>query len=110
MLGAARFWQARWATGERKIEDSFSLIVFLIVPTEIRVDRLRKRENENFGAANREFLQWAAQYDEGRLPGRSLAMHERWLSHRRCSVLRIEGDVCLADSVDWIATKVKSLP
>jgi adenylate kinase family enzyme len=85
-----------------EIEDSFSLIVFLRVPTKIRVERLHKREAELFGAAKSEFIEWAAQYDEGRLPGRSLPIHERWLSLRRCIVLRIEGEVSVADSVKQI--------
>jgi adenylate kinase family enzyme len=87
-----------------ELEDSFSLIVFLLVPAEARVDRLRKRETALFGVVNPEFVAWAAQYDEGRLPGRSLAIHERWLSSRRCKVLRIEGDVSLDDSVNRIIT------
>jgi hypothetical protein len=93
-----------------EIEDSFSLIVFLLVPAEARVDRLRKRETALFGVVNPEFVAWAAQYDEGRLPGRSLAIHERWLSSRRCKVLRIEGDVSLDDSVNRIITNRRIWP
>jgi len=85
-----------------EIEDSFSLILFLVVPKEIRIDRLVKRETARFGAADREFIAWAAQYDEGRLPGRSLAIHETWLSQRRCTVLRIEGGVPVAESLNRI--------
>jgi hypothetical protein len=39
------------------------------------------------GCADPAFLDWAAQYDEGRLEGRSRAKHERWLAARRCPVL-----------------------
>src|SRR6266568_1808298 len=42
-----------------EIEDSFSLIVFLVVPTDIRVDRLIKRETVKFGVARPEFVAWA---------------------------------------------------
>jgi adenylate kinase family enzyme len=79
-----------WGT---EIEDSFSLIVFLRVPAAIRVERLRKRELARFGSVDSAFLEWAAQYDEGRLSGRSLARHENWLARRSCKVLRIAGDV-----------------
>ena len=55
-----------------ELEDSFSLIVFLTVPAEIRVVRLREREIQRFGLVDPAFLAWAAQYDAGTLEGRSL--------------------------------------
>jgi adenylate kinase family enzyme len=82
-----------------ELEDCFKLIVFLTVPAAIRVDRLRIREAAQFGGpADPAFLEWAAQYDEGRLEGRSRAKHERWLAARRCPVLRIDGEVAIEDS------------
>jgi adenylate kinase family enzyme len=75
-----------------ELEDSFSLIVFLTVPAEIRVGRLREREIQRFGCVDPAFLAWAAQYDEGTLEGRSRSKHEAWLAKRRCPVLRIDGD------------------
>jgi hypothetical protein len=81
-----------------QLEDSFALIVFLTVPAAIRVERLRARETLQLGHADPAFLDWAAQYDEGRLAGRSRAKHERWLATRRCPVLRIDGAVELEDS------------
>jgi adenylate kinase family enzyme len=41
-----------------ELEDSFSLIVFLLVPAEARVDRLRKRETALFSVVNPEFVAW----------------------------------------------------
>jgi hypothetical protein len=75
------------------------LIVFLTVPASIRVERLRKREVAELGQANPLFLEWAAQYDEGRMDGRSLAKHERWLSARSCPILRIDGDISVNERV-----------
>ncbi|SRR5258706_5794911 len=90
-----------------ELENSFTLIVFLTVPASIRVDRLRKREMARRGNADPVFLEWAAQYDEGRMAGRSLAKHERWLSARSCPILRIDGDI----SVDERVVRVlKALP
>jgi hypothetical protein len=37
------------------------------------------------------FLDWAAQYDEGLLGGRSKSRHEAWIKTLRCPVLRIDG-------------------
>lgn len=76
-----------------EIESGFSLVVFLSVPTDVRVARLRARETARFGRPHEGFIEWAAQYEEGRLEGRSRAIHERWLSERACQVLRIEGDL-----------------
>lgn len=77
------------------------LIVFLQVPTEVRLDRLRRREQERFGEAllpggamhrnHLEFLEWAAHYDDGSLPGRNLPRHEKWLAGLALPVLRLDG-------------------
>src|SRR6185369_13153179 len=74
----------------QEIEDSFSSIVFLTLPASIRVERLRNREVGLYGREDPEFLEWAAQYDEGRMTGRSLAIHEQWLSKRNCKIIRMD--------------------
>lgn len=80
------------------LEDSLSAIVYLWVPPDVRVERLRERESRRFGAPLDGFLEWAAQYDEGKLPGRSRARHERWLSERNCPVHRLEGSYSAAET------------
>lgn len=92
----------------QEAEDAFDLIVFLTVPTALRLQRLRQREAERFGAANPEFLIWASQYDEGPPAGRSLAKHEAWLRERRCFVLRIAGDTSVEDRVGRVLAAVGS--
>lgn len=82
-----------------EIEDSFSLIIFLTLPASIRVARLRQRELAQFGQVDPKFLEWAAQYDEGRMTGRSLARHEQWLAERSCEVVRIDGDLSVEERV-----------
>jgi adenylate kinase family enzyme len=80
----------------------FDLVVFLTLPTEIRLARLRAREVSRYGDAaiapggwahtmHKEFLEWAARYDSGGLEVRSLAMHEAWLAHVPCPVLRLDS-------------------
>jgi adenylate kinase family enzyme len=81
----------------QEIEDCFDLIVFLYVPTGLRIERLRSREIERHGRVDEAFLQWAAEYDEGPPMGRSLARHRAWLDARQAPVLCIEGDT----SVDY---------
>lgn len=75
------------------LEDAFDLIVFLYLPAQVRIERLRSRELQRFGAADPAFLQWAAEYDAGPAEGRSLAKHRAWLAQRSCPVLRIEEDL-----------------
>jgi thymidylate kinase len=77
---------------DRELEDSFDLIVFLYLATEMRLARLRSRETQRFGAVDAEFLDWAAQYDLGTREGRSLANQRAWLAARSCPILSIEGD------------------
>lgn len=82
---------ARFVAGGEELEDSFDLVVFLSLPTELRLQRIEARETARFGGANPAFLAWAAQYDEGKLPGRSRPRHEAWLARRQCRVLQLEG-------------------
>jgi adenylate kinase family enzyme len=88
-----------WATD---LEDAFNLIVFLRAPAEVRVDRLRTRELRQLGRVDEEFIAWAAQYDVGAMPGRSLARQLAWLESRTCPVLRLSG----ADGVDALQSTV----
>lgn len=77
----------------QELEHAFDLIVFLYIPTELRLARLKVREERRFGKADPAFLAWAAQYDAGTAEGRSLERHNLWLSTRKCEVLRLEGDL-----------------
>jgi adenylate kinase family enzyme len=90
------------------------LIVFLEVPTELRLARLRRREQARFGESllpggamhetHREFIEWAAQYDDGMLPGRSRPRHEKWLAAAVRPVLRLDGTKPTADLVSAIVS------
>lgn len=80
----------------------FDLVVFVYVPQEIRMERLKKREYERYGddilsggkrhEGNKVFLEWAASYDTGTRSGRSLSKHEKWLEQVECQVIRIRND------------------
>ncbi|MFG6179507.1 AAA family ATPase [Halomonas sp. THAF12] len=73
-----------------EIENAFDVVIFLYVEAHIRLQRLREREIYLFGAADPDFLEWAAQYDQGTAPGRSLARHRAWLENRSCRVITLE--------------------
>lgn len=87
-----------WAEG---VAEDAELIVFLEAPTEIRIERLRQREQARFGDAllhggamhetHCEFIEWAALYEAGTEPGRSRPKHERWLARLAIPVLRLDS-------------------
>lgn len=90
-----------------EVEDGFDLIVFLYVPTELRIQRLHSREIQRYGRADAAFLQWAAEYDEGPSTGRSLARHGAWLGARTAPVLRIEGDTSVDERVESVVAALR---
>jgi adenylate kinase family enzyme len=92
-----------------ELEESFSAIVFLTLPASIRVARLREREGARFGQVDEDFLEWAAQYEEGGMAGRSLAIHERWLAQRSCPIIRIDGDWSVQERVTRCLAALPSL-
>lgn len=86
----------------------FEMVVYLWIPQALRMERLRTREIQRYGAAavkpdgerhsaSNAFLAWAAGYDEGGLNMRSKMLHERWLAALPCKVLRLEGDLSVAE-------------
>ena len=79
----------------------FELVVFLSIPHEVRMERLRQREHERFGERilpgrdmyeqSPAFLAWAASYEEGGLDMRSKQRHDQWLGTLPCPILCFEG-------------------
>jgi hypothetical protein len=94
----------------RALEDSFSLIVFLTLPSELRLSRLREREVARFGRADAKFLAEAARYDKGHSAKNSQAGDERWLAERSSPVLRIDGDIPVRARAERVASALSSLP
>lgn len=87
-------------------ELQFTCIVFLYVPTSIRIPRLRERERLRFGdriesggdmnKTHEEFIAWASRYDVGDVEGKTLARHEAYLDTQTCPVVKLRGDDPLA--------------
>jgi adenylate kinase family enzyme len=86
----------------------FDLVVFLLVPTAVRLARLRAREQQRYGAAaiapggslhhaHVEFMDWAGRYDGGGPEMRSRAMHEAWLAAIPAPLVRLEGNYPISD-------------
>ncbi|GJM24197.1 MAG: hypothetical protein DHS20C16_06120 [Phycisphaerae bacterium] len=87
----------------------FTMIVFVTLPTPIRVERLRAREYVRFGdrirnggdmhEAHEEFIEWASRYDVGDVEGKTRERHEAYLAEQTCPVIRIDGAKPIEESV-----------
>ncbi|MEL6717245.1 MAG: AAA family ATPase [Bacteroidota bacterium] len=110
--GSMVSWGKQWAV-------AFDLMVFLYIPSEIRMERLRKRERERYGdlldtdtkckSDSKAFLEWAAQYDSGTFKGRSLSIHNEWIASLECPVLRIEGDTTVEERVEAVSRAINEI-
>ena len=79
----------------------FDLVVFVDTPTDIRIERLEKREYERFGERIRKggdmyenhigFIEWAKGYDTNIPPGRCRKLHEEWCKSLSCPLLCVDG-------------------
>ncbi|MCC8409956.1 AAA family ATPase [Mucilaginibacter sp. UR6-1] len=101
-------------------ELTFDLVVFLHVPPNIRMTRLKKREFERYGdiiytdaSRNRqfvEFMNWAAGYDDNTAPtSRTLQKQQNWLQTLTCPVLRITGDTTVDDRVAKVLNAMQGI-
>ncbi|WP_160138452.1 AAA family ATPase [Chryseobacterium sp. c4a] len=98
----------------------FDLIVFLYLPSEIRLERLKKREYERYGdeiilnperaKKFEEFMNWSKDYDHNTgIANRTLKAHLEWLSNTDIPLLEISGDYTVPDKIKAILDKIKQL-
>ncbi|WFU22599.1 hypothetical protein QA649_31610 [Bradyrhizobium sp. CB1717] len=96
----------------------FDLVVFVMTPSELRLQRLRGREAAHFGAdavarggwrheETESFVEWASRYEAGDRDGRSLAKDEAWLAGLACPVVRVDGSRLLADLVEQLCNEAQ---
>lgn len=87
----------------------FDLVIFLWIPSEVRLARLQQREVERYGnealaggsryEESQAFLEWASVYDHAGMEVRSKTLHEQWMAGLSCPILRIEGDYSIEERV-----------
>lgn len=92
------------------------LAVYVTTQTEVRIDRLYKREYERFGsrileggdmyANHRDFVEWAATYDTAGTDQRSHALHEEWITGLSCPVIRVDGGEDYRKTAELIARQL----
>jgi adenylate kinase family enzyme len=88
----------------------FDLVVFLWIPQDVRLERLRRREMMRYGKRimpggdmyeqSQAFLAWAASYDEGDLTIRSRRRHDQWLSTLPCPIVYREREYTIEEHVE----------
>ncbi len=87
----------------------FTLAIFLWVPLEERMRRLKTRERERFGSrldlggdmyeTHQEFMDWASRYDEGGIEGKTMERHEEWMMDQDCLKFDFRGVTTVDDLV-----------
>ncbi len=95
----------------------FELVIYLWIPPEIRLERLRQREYERYGKRimtggdlyeqSQAFLDWAASYDDGDLDMRSRRMHEEWLRTLPCPIICFEGEYAIEEQIDVLMAEIR---
>ena len=110
--GSVINWGQEW-------KDMFDLVVFLYIPREIRMQRLREREIVRYGdsiftdheqaSKYQAFTEWAYGYDDNTTSGRNLKAHESWLEQLICPVIRINGDTTIQERTDIIINHLNTL-
>ncbi|WP_406843703.1 AAA family ATPase [Flavobacterium soyae] len=102
--------------GENIFPD-FDLVIFLHIPPEIRMERLKKREFERYGNVIyteperikqfEDFISWASDYDDSKgIASRNLKAHEKWLKTLNFPILKISGDLTVSQRIGLILEKI----
>lgn len=91
----------------------FDLVVFLRLDPKVRLERLRQREANRYGAEAiaqggayhsgfLAFMDWAAAYDRPDFAARSLTQQQAWLATLTCPVLTLDAALPTAELVAQI--------
>ena len=103
------------------VNPMFDLAVLLMVPNEIRMERLNAREYSRYGKrvlaggdmyeSNLRFLSESKLYETGVHPNVpvTLERHERWASELLCPVLRLDGTKPILENTAYLAEQYKLL-
>jgi len=94
----------------------FDAAIFMTTPTDMRMERLQKREYQIFGEriceggdmheSHTAFIRYASTYDTGKPPDRCLELHEKWIEVLPCPVFRIDGSLDYGSQVDNLIKKL----
>ena len=104
----------------QNIFPDFDLVVYLWIPSEIRLERLKAREFERYGNVIyteperikqfENFMEWAADYDNNTgIAARNFLAHEKWLKTLTFPILNISGDLTIDERIELIMEKIHFL-
>ena len=95
----------------------FTLAIRVETDTDIRLQRLNRREREKFGSRidfggdmyenHLEFIKWAASYDHGGMDMRSKAKHDDWQKKLICPLLFVDGNMPVSENYEIIQSNFK---
>ncbi|MDE6313899.1 MAG: AAA family ATPase [Lachnospiraceae bacterium] len=90
----------------------FTFVIRLNTATDIRVQRLKRREYEHFGSRieiggdmfeeHQKFLAWAAAYAHEDINMRSKAKHDKWQKLLQCKQITLDGSIDVKDNFEII--------
>lgn len=99
------------------IENKINYLIFLKAPTNIRISRLEKRYDNQYGIASRvqgnlifenhqEFIKWTLKYDIGGITGRTKEKQESWISNLNGIIYETNSDKELDLLVEEVLKKI----
>lgn len=110
--GSLVSWGKEWTI-------AFDLAVFIYLKNEVRMQRLKARELERYGnelltdkklqEKSKTFIEWASKYDDPSFDGRSLKIHNEWITNLNCPVLRLDGEEELEVKVKQVISQIDIL-
>lgn len=94
----------------------FTLAVRIVIDSELRLARLKKREQERFGDRiapggdmyehHLDFMEWASKYDTAGVEMRSKAKHDEWQKQLTCPIIVVDGADDLAKNCELIKNTI----
>ena len=94
----------------------FTLAVRIEMEQAVRIERLKKREQEHFGERllkggdmyeqHIAFIEWAKSYDSGGLEIRSKAKHDEWQKLLSCEIILLDGCETLENNFNKVKEKL----
>lgn len=110
--GSLGTWSSYW-------DSAFDFGVHLVVPKEVRMRRLARREIDRYGnlllqdeaikKKSDEFLEWAEGYETNHPPAHGYKRDQLWIEKLSCPVVELNGDYPTAELIDKILEEVKNL-
>ena len=86
------------------------MAIFIFTSADIRIERLTKREMEDFGDRilpggdmyedSQIFFKWARGYDDSSVNGRTLEKHMARILHLSCPVVKLDGNKTVEELVE----------